>query len=235
MPRRATIPPQAPVASSACRTGFWSRVPEIIRKRGVQISPGRIRRLTRTRLLGGTLTRFTTRGGLLDANVAGYPSIARTGMVGSTNPAITDQTLYKTSLGYADLTQLQDASGATILTQAQVDQLAGWRNNASTQASGTLGSYTFSSVAAPALNPAATGFFDWATQNSGRFLTTASTSNPGINANSGGTNHPFVSRQQLIQFVLYGLGKGTPTMSLQSALQCLGTFRPHTQPAIHLA
>ena len=56
-------------------------------------------------------------GGLLDANSAGYPT--------GTAP---EQTAYKTSLAFADLTQLKDASGNQLLTQAQIDSIINWRN-----------------------------------------------------------------------------------------------------------
>ena len=69
-------------------------------------------------------------GGLLDMNVAGYPS-------GST----TSQTSYKSPEAFTDLTQLG-------LTQTQVDQIVGWRNYATAQPSGAFPNYTFNPAAA---------------------------------------------------------------------------------------
>jgi hypothetical protein len=61
-------------------------------------------------------------GGLLDMNVAGYPSA----------PADAQQP-YKNAQAYADLTQLTDASNNPYLTQAQITQMVNWRNAASLQ------------------------------------------------------------------------------------------------------
>jgi hypothetical protein len=69
-------------------------------------------------------------GGLLDMNVAGYP----TGMTQS-------QTSYKSLEAFADLTQLG-------LTQNQVDQIVGWRNSATAQPGGSFPNYTFTPAAA---------------------------------------------------------------------------------------
>ncbi len=109
-------------------------------------------------------------GGLLDANVAGYPSSAANAIPGTniTNPA-----RYKTSSAYADLTQL-----GTGLTQADIDTLVQeWRNEA------TL-----------ATDPAE-NYFKLSLQNKTGFLSTANTSAPG-----GATDRMFISRQQLIHF-----------------------------------
>ena len=69
-------------------------------------------------------------GGLLDMNVAGYPS----GMT-------TAQSSYKSLQSFADLTQLG-------LTQTQIDQIVGWRNSATAQPNGSFPNYTFDSAAA---------------------------------------------------------------------------------------
>ena len=59
-------------------------------------------------------------GGLLDANVAGYPSVTNT-----------NQFAYKPALAYADLTQIG-------LTNPQIDSLVGWRNYATANAQGAF-------------------------------------------------------------------------------------------------
>ncbi len=69
-------------------------------------------------------------GGLLDANVAGYPSTSTT-----------IQTASKPSLAYADLTQIG-------LTPAQVDTLVGWRNYATIQVPGTYTAPNFTLASA---------------------------------------------------------------------------------------
>ena len=184
-------------------------------------------------------------GGLLDANVAGYPSFVTNTALPTSSPAITDQTTYKGALSYADLTQLlsfstelQAATSPTsgpytgLLTQAQVDQLVGWRNTVSASASGSLGTYTFPSNANTAVD-----FLSWSTLNPSRFLTAKNTF-PGAPATpSGNSDHLFISRQQLIQFVMNGMSPNatdsTTLQHQQAALQCLGTFsRTLNQPSI---
>ena len=66
-------------------------------------------------------------GGLLDMNVAGYPSIATSG-------ASATELARKGALAFADLTQLPLTAG--MLTQADVDKIVQWRN-AGTATSGT--------------------------------------------------------------------------------------------------
>ncbi len=85
-------------------------------------------------------------GGLLDANVAGYPST-------STIP----QTASKPSLAYADLTQLG-------LTPAQVDTLVGWRNYATVQVPGTYTTPNFTLASA-------SNYYAYVLSNSNGFLT----------------------------------------------------------------
>lgn len=85
-------------------------------------------------------------GGLLDANAAGFPSVAAGP---SASPA--GQTALKTSLAYADLTIPEIG-----LSPGQVDQLVNWRNEATF--GGTAGSLSF---------------FNWATWNPMQFLSPA--------------------------------------------------------------
>ena len=63
-----------------------------------------------TSVLGRYAYTIYDEGGLLDMTVAGYPS-------GTT----AEQAAYKTSLAYADLTQLG-------LTQSQIDSIISWRS-----------------------------------------------------------------------------------------------------------
>jgi hypothetical protein len=115
-------------------------------------------------------------GGLLDANVAGYPSTSTTA-----------QSSYKPALAYADLTQLG-------LTSAQVDMLVGWRNYASTQEPGA-------SFLAPDFTPAsASSYYQYITTATNGFLAPAAT------VYDGQTDRQFTSRQQLISFMQTGLG-----------------------------
>ncbi|HEX4084930.1 MAG TPA: hypothetical protein VHY22_08470 [Chthoniobacteraceae bacterium] len=112
-------------------------------------------------------------GGLLDMNVAGYPS--------SISGSATLVGL-KGSEAMADLTQIG-------LTQDQVDTLLGWRNYATIQPStGSLsGSYNLSDAAS------GSNYFQYVTTASNGFLTL----NPQIYSNR--TDQAFNSRQDLIK------------------------------------
>jgi len=79
-----------------------------------------------TNIVGRYAYAIYDEGGLLDANVAGYPS--------TLSPALA---AHKLGAGTADLTQIG-------LTTAESDALVGWRNYASAQAGGSFPSYTFS-------------------------------------------------------------------------------------------
>jgi hypothetical protein len=85
-------------------------------------------------------------GGLLDANVAGYPSTSTT-----------IQTASKPSLAYADLTQIG-------LTPAQVNTLVGWRNYATIQVPGTYEAPDFTLASA-------SNYYAYVLSNSNGFLT----------------------------------------------------------------
>jgi hypothetical protein len=111
-------------------------------------------------------------GGLLDVNVAGYPSTSTAAQFGS-----------KMSLAYANLTSL----GSAGLTAGVVDNLVGWRNYASIQAPGSFGSFT----ASPAT---ATNFFDFVSGNTSGFLRVNNV------AWNNRTDQAFLSRQELINY-----------------------------------
>jgi hypothetical protein len=141
-------------------------------------------------------------GGLLDVNVAGYPSTTST-----------NQYAYKPALAYADLTQLPGG-----LTNAQIDQLVGWRN--------------FASIPVPSssfLTPnftAASGsrYYNLVVSNTNGFL---AVSGSGLNANQ--TDRRFISRQQLIKFMENGLGLSGASLNV---LNYLTTFsRDINQPS----
>ena len=138
-------------------------------------------------------------GGLLNANVAGYPS--------GTTP---DQYGPKGSLCFADLSVIGIPNPNSYHPPAyQVDTLVGWRNFATIQPppGQTLsGNYDFHS------SPDYAGrFCDYALHNKGGFLTV----NPVVTGNR--TDQCFVSRQSLLKFRRL-------TAFTQNALQFLGTF-----------
>jgi hypothetical protein len=126
-------------------------------------------------------------GGLLDINVAGYPQ--------STTAA---QSGPKGLLSFADLRQI---FGTTTSARNQIDNLIGWRNYASGQASGTF----------PALTCSASSYFNFVTKPTNDFLTTSS-----LQWNSR-SDQAFVNRQELLDL------RATAGFS-QAALPNLGTF-----------
>jgi hypothetical protein len=151
-------------------------------------------------------------GGLLDMNVAGYPTGTTATQAGR-----------KGSIACADLTALGSypipngppPAGAAY----QVDKLVGWRNygstllgatNATITAFGTFPSFTFT----PTL--ATTYLNNFVLSNSTGFLTTN-----GLAAPNQRTDQMFLSRQQLIAF-------RNATQFSPNALQYLSTFSRET-------
>ena len=141
-------------------------------------------------------------GGLLDANVAGYPSTANA-----------TQTAYKSALFHADFAQVG-------LTSMQTDKLVAWRNWASAQVSGT----SISTNATFTITPASvTNYFKSGLSNSTGFLRTS-----GAALYNGQSDRMFSSRQQLLSFLRNGIG--VPTTN--QAFQCLTHFsRALEQPS----
>jgi len=150
-------------------------------------------------------------GGLLDINVAGYPSQTPLRTVDSTD---TSGKVWgsgnKGGAAAADLTVLG-------LTQKEVDQIVGWRAYASSQPSGTLPDFSFDTAAALRYH------------NSVRPHESAGLSAAKASLGAGGktfTDQLFTSRQQLLKFQSL---IGFP----QDALQYLGTFsRDLDQPSL---
>jgi hypothetical protein len=154
-------------------------------------------------------------GGLLDTNVAGYPT-------GTT--AI--QSGRKGSVAFADLTALGNypipngAGGAY-----QVDKLVGWRNYATTQPSNFFPdsgppanqafAYNFQTSTTPA-----TSFFTYIVSNTNGFLSTSGTT-WAVSSNALRTDQSFVNRQELLAF------RGSTQFS-SNALQYLGSFSRET-------
>lgn len=162
-------------------------------------------------------------GGLLDMNVAGYPTDA----VAST---ATIRPGRKGSVAYADLKALgstdanrfsnPDAAGVY-----QVDRLVGWRNYGTTQPSNNFpdtGSQAFAKnfqTDTTATRPA-TGFYNYVLNNTNGFLSPIT----GI-APNGRTDQAFLQRQQLIAF---RKTVGSTTSVSADVLKYLGTFSRET-------
>jgi hypothetical protein len=150
-------------------------------------------------------------GGLLDANVVGFPS----GTPTNTAPDPTSTTLQAWGSGlkgpaaFADLTVTNTTTEQPILTQTQIDQLIGYRNTASAQASGDFSSgYSFNS---PNI------YHDYVALNTNGFLETSGQTNT-----AGTTDSAFTSRQALIQ---YFKTQSTSAYAFPlDSLQYLGTF-----------
>jgi hypothetical protein len=147
-------------------------------------------------------------GGLLDANVAGYP-----------NGTTTDQSGRKGPVAFADLTALPSPSPnppspyfPNSSSPYQIDRLVGWRNYGTTQPSNNFPNTApafaanFRTDSAPAL-----AYWNSVINNTTGFLSVSSAQF------NGRTDQMFLSRQQLIAFQKT---TGFPA----SALQYLGTF-----------
>lgn len=159
-----------------------------------------------TSVIGRYAYAIYDEGGLLDVNVAGYPSsteIRKTdssaapgGVWGAGN---------KGGLASADLTVLG-------LQQKEIDQIVGWRSYASARPSGTLPDITFDSTAAKK-------YYDLWRAHPSAFLKVPEVAFGSV------TDQAFTSRQELLEFrKLIGFS--------QDALQYLGTFsRDLEQPA----
>src|SRR5262245_5271901 len=159
--------------------------------------------LPNTAVLGRYSYAVYTEGGLLDMNVAGYPTGTTAAQVGGKGP-----------VALADLTALP-----LSIPQTQTDKLVGWRNygstllgatNATITAFGTFPSFTFT----PTL--ATTYLNNFVLSNSTGFLTTN-----GLAAPNQRTDQMFLSRQQLIAF-------RKTTQFSANALQYLSTFSRET-------
>ncbi len=141
-------------------------------------------------------------GGLLNINVAGYPSTLSQGQAGR-----------KVGAGTADLTVLG-------LTTSDVDAIVGWRTFATSQPAGNFPSYTFNSSAS-------TSYYNYLLGNSRGFLTVGG---PLWNSQSDrlfGSRQQLI--QFLLQGVATTSAKRA---TFQNALQYLGTFsRDLDQPA----
>jgi hypothetical protein len=166
-----------------------------------------------TTVIGRYAYAIYDEGGLLDANVAGKPF---TGAASTSTPyPYPGVTSYPVGENFADLTQLSTAATGTLFSQAQVDTLIGWRNNASinptgaypfttslNSPTGTATTYTFTPVNLQAQN--VTNYFNYVTTLNTGNLTTGTTVVK--NGTDYATDSAFTSRQQLIGFMQQLLG-----------------------------
>lgn len=170
-------------------------------------------------------------GGLVDVNVAGYPSGTSVYQYGR-----------KGSLAFADLTAplpYAMPNGPTSTPAAsptpayQVDRIVGWRNYGTAQPNGTFPDSTFATNFQPTNTAAAAYFYNFVVNNTSGFLNVRSDPSPTpypwnylqITGNptpspypwNGRTDQMFLGRQQLLAF------RNTTQFS-SNALEYLGTF-----------
>ena len=130
--------------------------------------------------------------GLLDVNVAGYPSVLpNTRAYPSPDPYNFSRLGYaaKGSLAYADLTQLTPAGDGAV-TVAQIDKFLGWRNFASAVPDGNFPDFTFSDSGAA--SGSAASYFRAVQRNGDGFLRVADV------LRNGASDQRVLSRQQLV-------------------------------------
>ncbi|MDB6154976.1 MAG: hypothetical protein JWL90_3429 [Chthoniobacteraceae bacterium] len=159
-------------------------------------------------------------GGVLNANVAGHP-LNRASHATRPNGMTVAQTIEisrKGSVAFADLAEIG-------LTRAQVDQLIGWRNYASTRPGGSLPAFQFD---VDSTRTPMDRYNRMALSNITGFMTIA----------AGGLYHNqsdriFTSRQELIRFLLQGIASTSlQRAKMQSALQYVSVFsRDLNQPS----
>src|SRR5438874_3932009 len=140
-------------------------------------------------------------GGLLDMNVAGYPTDP------SAAPVPAQRVGRKGSLAYADLTALgnypiHNGEGGSAY---QVDKLVGWRNYGTTQPSNTFPNSNFAANFQSSPPTAATNFCAYVLNDTGGFLSVRSAPSPSPypwdvygNGRCLRTDQSFVQRQELI-------------------------------------
>lgn len=135
-------------------------------------------------------------GGLLDINVAAFPS---------PTPSPPNQIGRKGSVACADLTALPTTSSSTV-TNTSINRIIGWRNFATAQPSGAFPAFTFTASATAAVS---TYFLD----RTRDFRTVSATTNV-----DGRTDQNFVTRAELIKL------RADSRAGAASMLQYLGTF-----------
>jgi len=164
-----------------------------------------------TNVIGRYAYAIYNEGGLLDVNVAGFPSQTATN---SLHPATPNPDNLQ-NWGYANKGSIAFANLTTLgLTQAQIDKMIGWRNNASAQISGSFdGGYSLSPASALL-------YHDFVVANTNGFLSTSGQTWAG--GGQAGTDQAFTSRQSLIAFA-------TAASFPLDALQYLATFTRDTE------
>jgi Tfp pilus assembly protein PilX len=145
-------------------------------------------------------------GGLLDANVAGFP-------IGTGSAAVIANASYKPAMSYADLTQIPGLSATAS------DALVGWRNDASAQTPGA------SFLAPNFTGTSGSNYYAFVASDTTGFLRVSAT-----NVNNNESDHRLGSRQELVRFIKNGLGLSGTSLN---CLNYLATFtRDLNQPSL---
>ncbi len=139
-------------------------------------------------------------GGLLDMNVAGYPSPAP-----APSPITTGR---KGTIAFADLTALP-TTASSFVTNTPINRIIGWRNYATVGPSGTFPIFTFTASAG-------NNFVSYFLDSTRSFLSVSPTI-AGAGAASR-TDQAFVTRSELIKL------RSSINSGAASMLQFLGTF-----------
>jgi Tfp pilus assembly protein PilX len=158
-----------------------------------------------TTVVGRYAYAIYNEGGLLDANVAGYP-VGLDTLSGSPVPG-------KDGPYFADLTQIG-------LTTNQINALVGWRNYVTANATGNFPNYVIAD--------SGTNYALKVTQNENGFMRVFNTNVSSANTNR--TDHQFSGRQQLIALLIQSDSSNVATAL--NALRYLGNFcRDINQPS----
>lgn len=145
-------------------------------------------------------------GGLLDVNVAGFPS---------PTPNPVTAVGRKGSIAFADLTALP-TTGSSFVSNTAINRIIGWRNYATVQPSGSFPGFTFTATATQ-------NFVNYFLDTARDFGTTATT------VSGGRTDQNFITRGTLIEFRA-AIG-GSVNM-----LQHVGTFsRERNAPTLRIS
>src|SRR6266536_3574869 len=208
----------APITTGYNAPNYWAPDWVFVKDQGAAIITA-----PDTSVIGRYAYMIYDEGGLLDMNTAGYPSpttILQYGRSGSL--AFVDLTAFPTPTPSCS----PSPTPGPLLSQAQIDQVVGWRNYASSQPTGTLGSFSFSTNATNTYydfilsdpnNIQLTNYFTGSALSyfTNSFLTTSQA--PVFNTQ---TDQALAARQLLIK-----LGSAVTTgVSFSNALQYLGTF-----------
>lgn len=208
------LPRQSPDTSTLTPTGSFT-TPNWVYVDSSGNNPTAVPAASSAQVVGRYAYCIYNEGGLLDLNVAGYPYPA----AGSPTSSDTYAAAHKMGSPLADLTALLDPanSNAPYLSQSQVDQILGWRNNASASPAGVFPTFTFT-------GGSITNYFQNVVAPSSGYMTAANTT---LSSNNQ-TDVKFTSRQQLISF----LSNSLTGVSLD-VLQYISTFsRTLDQPSI---